>query len=131
VNVYSAHLSWWRDGFRGQFENLRAWANEKHSGGVVATLLLGDFNAKTGSEGYLLATGHEGFEDQFHKAHRPSGKGGIQTDPAPIPNDGRIDFIFLKKGSALEVKAAKALFTDADYGRVSDHEGYYAEFEPP
>jgi maltose 6'-phosphate phosphatase len=131
VNVYSAHLSWWKDGFRKQFENLRTWANEKHSGGVVATLLLGDFNAKPGSEGYLLATGADGFEDQFHKAHQTNRKGGILPDSASIPNDGRIDFIFLRNGSALEVKAAKALFTDADYGRVSDHEGYYAEFEPP
>ena len=130
VNVYSAHLSWWKDGFRGQFENLKTWAHEKHSEGVVATLLLGDFNAKTGSEGYLLATGTNEFQDQFLKAHQPGGRERMQAGPSAIPNDGRIDFIFLKTGSTLEVKASKVLFTDNDYGRVSDHPGFYAEFEP-
>jgi maltose 6'-phosphate phosphatase len=129
VNVYSAHLSWWKDGFRGQFENLKAWAREKHSGGVVATLLLGDFNAKTGSEGYLFATDADTFEDQYLKAQLPGRRAGTQAGAAGLPNDQRIDFIFLKEYSALEVKLAKVLFTDADYGWVSDHPGYYAEFE--
>jgi maltose 6'-phosphate phosphatase len=128
VNVYSAHLSWWKDGFREQFENLRAWANEKHSRNVTATLILGDFNAQTGSDGYMLATYANEFEDQHLKIQRAS----LSNSPnsAELPNDGRIDFIFLKKDSALEVKTSKVLFTNLDYGRVSDHEGYYAEFEP-
>lgn len=130
VNVYSAHLSWWKDGFREQFENLRTWANEKHSRNIAATLLLGDFNAKTGSEGYLLATGSNEFEDQFLKAQQAVSGAANSAGPTEIPNDGRIDFIFLKKTSALDVKASRALFTETDYGRVSDHEGYYAEFEP-
>lgn len=130
VNVYSAHLSWWKDGFREQFENLRAWANEKHWHGVVATLLLGDFNAKTGSEGYLLATSGNEFEDQHLKAQRAAAGLHMPASQAELASDGRIDFIFLKKGSSLEVKASKELFTAANYGRVSDHTGYYAEFEP-
>jgi len=128
VNVFSCHLSWWQDGFREQFEALKAWANEKHSSAVVATLLLGDFNAKTGSEGYLLVTGNGDFEDQFLKAQRTDAK--HKPNPSTLPNDGRIDFIFLKKSSTLDVKTAKVLFTDADYGQVSDHPGFYAEFEP-
>ncbi len=130
VNIYSCHLSWWEDGFREQFENLRVWANEKHSTGIVATLLLGDFNAKTGSEGYLLVTGNGEFEDQFHKAQQTAARNGANQNHAKPPNDGRIDFIFLKRSSALDVKTAKVLFTEADYGQVSDHPGFYAEFEP-
>ena len=36
----------------------------------------------------------------------------------------------MKKGSRLRAVASRMLFTDSDYGRVSDHPGIYAEFEP-
>ena len=31
VNLFSAHLSWWSDGFREQFDTLAAWANRRHT----------------------------------------------------------------------------------------------------
>ncbi|MBW7886720.1 MAG: hypothetical protein H3C34_29645, partial [Caldilineaceae bacterium] len=43
--------------------------------------------------------------------------------------DGRIDYIFVKRGSKLEPVAARRLFTETAYGRVSDHEGYLITFE--
>ena len=119
VNVFSVHLSWWENGFREQFENLRRWAESKRTPNVVATLLCGDFNNAANSEGYGLLSRQ--FDDQFFKAnaHRLS-----QAD------DGRIDYLLLKKGDALRVESAYRLFTGDDYGPVSDHEGYCAEFEP-
>ncbi|GAK56267.1 endonuclease/exonuclease/phosphatase [Candidatus Vecturithrix granuli] len=134
INVFSTHLSWWQDGFREQFERLRDWAQHKHDNHVRATLLCGDFNAKAGSEGYKLLS--YDYEDQFLKANerRKFDKIFCQT-PQPqmqyLHHDGRIDYIFLKKGSRLTATSAKELFTQQDYyGRVSDHTGYYLEFEP-
>ncbi|PTY02132.1 endonuclease [Opitutaceae bacterium EW11] len=129
LNVFSVHLSWWQDGFSQQFDRLNAWAREKESPAVAATLLLGDFNAKAGAEGYTYVTRVGGFEDQYLKAQavfRPPGSNGRVA-----PDDQRIDYIFLRPGNRLDVKNAKVLFTPSDYGRVSDHAGYYAEFEPP
>jgi maltose 6'-phosphate phosphatase len=125
VNVFSTHLSWWNDGFRTQFENLRHWADGRHTCGIAATLICGDFNSVPSSEGYRLATLGGEYEDQYLKVHR---KNGLNGDVA-AGRDQRIDYIFLKKGSALEAVVSKVLFTPDDYGIVSDHPGYYAEFE--
>jgi maltose 6'-phosphate phosphatase len=119
VNVFSVHLSWWNAGFREQLENLMEWAEQRHSGPVAATFLCGDFNNAVGSEGYWLAA--ERYEDQFLKANAS----GLVAD-----HDQRIDYIFMKKGNRLQAVSARLLFTESDYGRVSDHPGVYAEFEP-
>lgn len=135
VNVFSTHLSWWSDGFREQFETLRKWANHKHSSHVAATLLCGDFNIKAGSQGYVLVTRTKEYEDQFLKMTSPDvfvevfGQSS-QNCAQHLADDRRIDYIFMKKGSNLKVTSAKVLFTEYDYGRVSDHFGYYMEFEP-
>ena len=124
VNVFCAHLSWWQDGFKDQFERLRRWADEKHTAGTAATLLCGDFNSEPSSEGYRLATAGGEYEDQYWKVNLEA--------PAELRADAdrRIDYIFLKRGSGLKAVASKVLFTAADYGTVSDHPGIYAEFEP-
>lgn len=119
INIFSAHLSWWQDGFYEQFENLRRWAESKQTQDIAATFVCGDLNSTAKSEGYAVAA--QDYEDQFLRANAQ------QIGQA----DGhRIDYILLKKGSPLEVKSARRLFTPGDYGSVSDHEGYFAEFEP-
>jgi maltose 6'-phosphate phosphatase len=47
-----------------------------------------------------------------------------------LDEDQRIDYVFLRKGSGLAVIAGRAVFTEQDYGRVSDHFGYLMTFEP-
>ena len=47
-----------------------------------------------------------------------------------LSDDYRIDYIFLNKTSELRVTSATVLFTEQDYGRVSDHCGYVMTFEP-
>lgn len=135
VNVFSSHLSWINDGFREQLPRLRQWANEQHNGDTAATLLCGDFNVPAGSEGYDLATRDGNFTDQFLLARArqryedgqgPAPDGRERPDPA----DGRIDYLFAHRDSRLEAVAARELFTDTAYGRVSDHPGYMVEFEP-
>jgi maltose 6'-phosphate phosphatase len=134
LSVFSAHLSWWSAGFREQFENLKRWGGEQHEDYMAATLLCGDFNSKAGSEGYMLVVGTKEFEDQFLRATSPDlFKRIFENSPINwhlLQDDHRIDYIFLKKGDRLKAVRARALFTENDYGRVSDHWGYVVEFEP-
>lgn len=129
VNVFCAHLSWWSAGFRDQFERLRRWVDEHRAGDVAATLLCGDFNVPLDSAGYALVTQDGGFVDQYLAGDaRPCLDAGSAA-PAPL-EPGRIDHIFLRRGDRLEAVASRRLFTADVYGRVSDHPGYYVEFEP-
>ena len=132
INIYSAHLSWWTDGFSEQFTNLNAWATQNHTNDVQATLLCGDFNIVPHSEGYELVVNQD-YEDVVNHV-----EGGIETGfkvddqhwrdyPA---DDCRIDYVFMKTQSTLETVSVRMIFTDQDYGRVSDHCGYLMTFEP-
>ena len=135
VNVFSVHLSWWEDGFAEQFQRLCAWAEAKQSAHVNATLLCGDFNIAAGSPGYhLVVDGHQ-YEDQYLAANSQGIFEKIFRVNDPhwqnyLSDDYRIDYIFLNKDSELRVCSAKVLFTGQDYGRVSDHCGYFMVFEP-
>ncbi|MCK9606139.1 MAG: endonuclease/exonuclease/phosphatase family protein [Methylomonas sp.] len=135
INVFSAHLSWWEDGFRQQFQRLSEWADSLQDSSVKATLLCGDFNIAAGSIGYRQVVSGNQYEDQylaanhqglFEKIFRVNDAhwGGLMTD------DYRIDYIFMNKSSDLQVASARVLFTDWDYGQVSDHVGYLMAFQP-
>ncbi len=136
VNVFSAHLSWPSGGFYEQFDRLRAWANQKHGKHLAATFLCGDFNIKAGSEAYQAVVSTREYEDQYLAATSRDKFEKIFRKQSPnigrqLAKDGRIDFIFMHKNSSLQAVAARELFTNGDdYGRVSDHVGYYVEFEP-
>ncbi len=123
VNIFSVHLSWWKDGFREQFERLAAWARDRATPEVAATLLLGDFNAAPDSAGYAQVMAGGEFDDALVQSRRR------ETGETAV-NGSRIDYIFLRKDGALEARTVRRLFTPADYGRVSDHPGYYAELVP-
>lgn len=135
INVFSAHLSWWEDGFAQQFQRLCEWAKSRVGKQVKATLLCGDFNIAAGSHGYQLVVNSHEFEDQYLAANQrglfeqifrvnDSHWGDLLAD------DYRIDYIFMDKDSELQVTSAQVLFTEQDYGRVSDHCGYMMTFEP-
>jgi maltose 6'-phosphate phosphatase len=47
-----------------------------------------------------------------------------------LAEDYRIDYIFLNKQSDFIATSGQVLFTEQDYGRVSDHCGYVMTFEP-
>jgi maltose 6'-phosphate phosphatase len=135
VNVFSAHLSWPSGGFFEQFDRLRAWANHKHGNHLAATFLCGDFNIKAGSEGYQAVVRTREYEDQYLAATSPNAFEKIFRKQSSnidrhLAKDGRIDFVFMQKHSSLQAVAARELFTNGDYGRVSDHIGYCVEFEP-
>ncbi len=135
INVFSAHLSWWEDGFANQFNCLRDWANSKQDSNTSATLLCGDFNVAVGSQGYQLALEGDEFVDQYlaAKTYQPPERNFRTQDPYwqhYASDDYRIDYIFMNRTSALRVSAARRLFTEHDYGQVSDHCGYLMTFEP-
>ncbi|HEY8157430.1 MAG TPA: endonuclease/exonuclease/phosphatase family protein [Methylobacter sp.] len=135
VNVFSVHLSWWEDGFAEQFQQLCEWAEAKQSAQVKATLLCGDFNIAGGAAGYhLVVDGHQ-YDDQYLAANSQGVFEKIfRVNDLHWQNylsdDYRIDYIFLNKTSELKVTSARVLFTEQDYGRVSDHCGYFMMFEP-
>lgn len=135
LNVFSSHLSWWDDGFPEQFEALRQWAAAEHGTQVAATLLGGDFNIKAGSSGYQLVVNSHEYDDQYLSATSPQLFRRIfeARDPAwqhDLDDDHRIDYVFLRKGSNLRVTTGRTVFTEQDYGTVSDHCGYLMTFEP-
>ncbi|MDD1620160.1 MAG: endonuclease/exonuclease/phosphatase family protein [Methylococcaceae bacterium] len=135
INVFSAHLSWWEDGFQLQFQRLSEWADNQSGKAMTNTLLCGDFNITAGTAGYRQVVEANQYEDQYLAANAQGLFEKIFRVDDPhwqhYPSDDyRIDYIFMNKDSQLRVTSARALFTDQDYGRVSDHCGYLMTFEP-
>ncbi len=135
INVFSAHLSWWEGGFQEQFQRLCEWASQRHNESVKATLLCGDFNIAAGSVGYHQVVNADAYEDQYLAANAQGLFEKIFRVNDPywqqyLADDYRIDYIFMNKTSHLRVTSARVLFTEQDYGRVSDHCGYLMTFEP-
>ena len=135
INVFSAHLSWWEDGFQQQFQHLSEWANSQLDNVVKTNLLCGDFNIAAGSPGYQQVVSGNQYEDQYLAAnHQGLFQKIFRVDDTHwgnlLADDYRIDYIFMNKASDLKVTSAKVLFTESDYGPVSDHCGYLLTFEP-
>ncbi len=135
INAFSAHLSWWEDGFAQQFANLRQWASDENGAQIAATMLCGDFNIKAGSRGYQLVVASNEYDDQYLSANSPAIFQRIfevrdNVAERALDDDHRIDYLFLRKGSRLRVTSGQVVFTDQDYGRVSDHFGYVMTFTP-
>jgi maltose 6'-phosphate phosphatase len=135
INVFSAHLSWLEDGFQSQFQHLHEWAQGKDNQDIKATMLCGDFNITAGTSGYEWVVDSNNYDDQFLAANEEGVFEKIfRVNDTHWQNlladDYRIDYIFMNKTSDLQVTSAKVVFTDQDYGRVSDHCGYFMTFEP-
>lgn len=135
INIFSAHLSWLEDGFQQQFSRLHEWAVANAHADIKATLLCGDFNITAGSSGYQYVVDSNAYDDQYLAANEQGVFEKIfrVNDPhwqGLLTDDYRIDYIFMNKNSAIQVTSARLLFTDKDYGRVSDHCGYLMTFAP-
>lgn len=135
INFFSTHLSWWEDGFQQQMQNLHQWAHSLATPKTAATLLCGDFNIEVNSSGYRLITEHHHYQDQYLQAHANKALPGIFRKNPQLyhhhPADHhRIDYIFMNKNAHLSAISASQVFTEKDYGRVSDHCGYLITFVP-
>ncbi len=137
VDVYSVHTGWWDDieePFQDQFRKLLGWADEIAGRGAT-TIFCGDFNVAAGTEMQKFMTNGTGYSDQYALAN----PGGVDDVTISGPIDGwenstsgqRIDYILMNDASPLKVKEAGIIFTDKDYGIVSDHAGVYARFGKP
>ncbi|WP_347989163.1 endonuclease/exonuclease/phosphatase family protein [Methylomonas sp. AM2-LC] len=135
MTIFSAHLSWWEDGFQQQFERLCSWADSLNQPLRNTTLLCGDFNITFGSQGYREVVNTQSYQDQYLAANAQGLFAQIYRVndshwQHQFAEDYRIDYIFMHKHSVWRVSSAKVLFTEQDYGRVSDHCGYIMTFEP-
>ena len=135
INIFSAHLSWIEDGFQEQFQRLHEWADTTNDESVKATLLCGDFNVTAGTSGYEYVVKSNEYDDQYLAANEQGVFEKIfrvndEHWQHLLTDDYRIDYIFMNKASELQVTSAKVVFTEQDYGRVSDHCGYFMTFEP-
>ena len=98
-------------------------------------MLCGDFNIKAGSRGYQFVVNSNEYADQFLSANSPQIFRKIfeareSAWERALEDDHRIDYVFLRRGSRLHAISGQIVFTDEDYGRVSDHFGYLVTFEP-
>ncbi len=134
VQVFSVHAGWWNDPeepFQVQFRRLLDWAAEVERADST-TILCGDFNVAAGGPGYAFLSDGTGFTDQYALAN-PAGMfdatiGGGADGWERSDGGQRIDYILLNDTSPLAVTTARRVFTDEEFGRVSDHVGVYAEF---
>lgn len=134
INVFSVHLSWLEGGFAQQFQQLKSWAAQNNHRDIQATLLCGDFNITAGSEGYEMVVDSQQYEDQYLAVNQQGVFDKIfKVHDAHwqdfLTDDYRIDYIFMHKHSQLKATSARIIFTEQDYGRVSDHCGYLMSFE--
>ncbi len=134
INIFSAHLSWWQDGFVQQFDTLSAWAQRRQTKQVVGTLLCGDFNIEAGSKGYRHVVNTSGYEDTFLAVTDPNTFAAIFEHREAgwhhrLDQDRRIDYVYIHRESKLRPVSARVLFNGHVYGRVSDHVGYLVSFE--
>lgn len=134
INVFSAHLSWLEGGFQEQFHRLRDWAENKKYSDIKASLLCGDFNITAGSNGYKQVVNAGGYQDQYLAVNKRGVFDQIYKVKDKhwqdlLADDYRIDYIFMDKNTTLKATSAKVIFTDQDYGRVSDHCGYLMTFQ--
>jgi maltose 6'-phosphate phosphatase len=134
VNVFNAHLSWPDGGFRSQFDTLHDWV-EQASAGVNGTVICGDFNIAAGSPSYQHVLSKGQWVDQYLQVRDGQAfealfaQGRAGEAGSLLAHDGRIDYIWLRRQSQLAFLDGRELFTGSVYDRVSDHTGYYVEFE--
>jgi maltose 6'-phosphate phosphatase len=137
VGVFSIHAGWWDDAeepAKEQYRRLLDWVAETAAQNET-TILCGDFNAPAGGPAYRYLIGDTEFSDQYllanpegmHDATIGAGADGWQESDS----GERIDYILVNADSPLTVSHARRVFTQTEFGRVSDHVGVYAEFGVP
>lgn len=131
VHISNVHLSWLHHGFHEEYERLKTLICSRMHFGFRADLLVGDFNAPAGENAYQHIVGNQEYVDQFFQMHpqrfyEPSFRGHIDGWKNSPPK--RIDYIFKRQDSAMNIYALDVIFNDYFYPVVSDHFGYVARF---
>ncbi len=119
-------------GFKSDFDCLRRLIDERRRHDDRGTLLMGDFNAPAGEEAYQHVVRNGEFIDQWYESDprrffEPSHLAGAdgwehRQDPK------RIDYIFKRACSSLQINEMRLMFNECFYPTVSDHFGCFARF---
>jgi maltose 6'-phosphate phosphatase len=132
LHVSNVHMNWVHHGFHDEFRTLKWLVHTRRRFGFRGELIVGDFNAPAGEEGYQHIVGESEYIDQFYELHphrffKPTYQGKIDGWEYSEPK--RIDYIFKRNGSPMRVKGFKSIFNESFYPMVSDHYGLVAWFE--
>jgi len=134
-HLYSAHTHWRTsvddEEQNRQIENIKSMVGENESWHFGAmSFVCGDFNGNPTSdypwsEGYNNMVKDDVFQDTFFKIYPDANNKPAQAIYNTIGGDlpGRIDYIFMKKNTRLQVVDSQIIFTGDIIGKVSDHFG--------
>ncbi|MBF0288363.1 MAG: endonuclease/exonuclease/phosphatase family protein [SAR324 cluster bacterium] len=132
LHVVNAHLNRAEHGGKEEFDAIRHLADSREHFGVRGGVLVGDFNTLPGTDAYHHMVYSTEYIDQWyevapHNFYEPTHRGKIagweHSDPA------RIDYIFKKNGSPLQIESIQLIFNNHFFPIVSDHYGYLATFD--
>ena len=131
VHISNVHLSWSHHGFYEEYHKLKNLIYSRFHFGFRADLMVGDFNAPAGDAAYNYIVGNREYVDQFfqmhpHRFYEPSFQGHIDGWNNSPPK--RIDYIFKRHDSQMQISSLEVIFNHRFYPIVSDHFGYLARF---
>lgn len=131
LHVANAHLSRAHHGFYDEYSRLSELVRSRLHFGIRADLLAGDFNAPAGEDAYNRVVGNAEYVDQYCELHpdrfrEPSHRG--QIDGWEDGAAQRIDYVFKRNGSPMQIQSMDVIFNGNHYPIVSDHFGYLARF---
>ena len=132
-NIFSAHTHWRISASdeeqNKQISNIKSMVSEKEMVNPDAvSFVCGDFNGNPTSdfpwsEGYHTMMKNNDYSDTFFDiypdANQVPAQGIYNTIGGDLP--GRIDYIFMKKDSRMQVVDSQIIFTNDIVGPVSDH----------
>lgn len=131
LDIYSVHFGWWDDPnepFKYQIEQQKLWHTSNY-----LSIMMGDFNNPPNSPGYdyMMSVCHmkdlyalanpDGFYDATFISRKPN---SIEAQN----ESARIDFIMAPSAdpsvlAEIEALSMTRIYTESDYGLVSDHVG--------
>ena len=132
LHIVNVHMNWLEAGFKADFDYLRQLIYQRDRHEVRGTLLIGDFNVPAGEEGYQHIVWSGEFIDQWYESnprrfYEPTHLKRIHGwEHRKEPT--RIDFVFKRIHSLLQINEMHLIFTGHFYPIVSDHFGCLARF---
>ncbi|MEN9692940.1 MAG: hypothetical protein RLZZ330_584 [Actinomycetota bacterium] len=131
INLVSVHTGFWNDNeesYENQIENLLELNRQD-----TPVLFAGDFNVEAGTPGYEYIMQRSNFRDLDLEVNQdgmfnPTIGGVIDGWPEVDGKSKRIDYLFTTSNNVI-CKKVNRIFTEENYGEVSDHYGLLAEVD--
>jgi len=133
LNFFSTHTHWRSSEAsqdqNNQIKNIQAMVAEKEQLALVS-IVCGDFNCNPTddapwNEGYLTMTANGTYLDSFYEIYPAANTKPAQSQYFTIGGQlpGRIDYIFIKRGTNFSIEDSQIIFKTDIAGKVSDHYG--------